>query len=225
MSLQRCPDCQALNAEDARRCSLCGRSLAAESQVPAPADTEPAVVPAEAADAAPQPEPGPPTPEASHYAHAAGPRRGTRAVVGAAMGAGVAAVLVVLTYVVLSGLRSLPLVGYGASQLQPLAVFGANLPPVIPALPVAVVLGGIVGAFTTARNSPWAGAVLFAALAVALRVISLLVTGLGLEGGWFVAIYGTALALVDAAFGAVYGYAVSLFICGRLAATRTRPTD
>jgi hypothetical protein len=145
-------------------------------------------------------------------------------VIGAGMGGAAGGLIVFVVYGLLGLIAFLPLVGRLA-LLQPLASFPRGVPPALAAIPMAILLGAIAGGVTALRDSPRLGAVVFGALAVLLRALSLPGADLSRTYGAFIAVYGGALILVDGVFGGACGYLVSLVVSGYLAATRQRPSD
>jgi len=211
VTTQHCPNCQALNAGEARECSLCGASLAHELAIPPEAEALPEVPSAAVST---------PAPAGARYAAGSRGRRLALAGIGAAMGAITGPILFLVTHVALNVIGFLPLVGRLAA-LQPLGGVGIGLPAAL----AAALLGAVAGALTIFRESPWTGAVAFAALAMILRAASRAGADPGLDYGAIAVVYRGALVLVDGLFGGVYGYVVSLVVCGYMAAVWQRSRD
>jgi len=209
MTTQHCPNCQALNAGEARECSLCGACLAHELAIPPEAEALPEVTSAATLG-----------PLGARYALGPRSRRAVLAGIGAAMGAITGPILFLVTHVALNVIGFLPLVGRLAA-LQPLGGVGIGLPAAL----AAALLGAVAGALTIFRESPWTGAVAFAALAMILRAASRAGADPGLDYGAIAVVYRGALVLVDGLFGGVYGYVVSLVVCGYMAAVWQRSRD
>jgi len=221
MPAKRCPNCGALNAEDAEFCNMCREYLMGEVEDQSQGDI---VI---TTDAGRWVGPNIPAPTAPRLARDSrrqparrpGPRIRTRRPLNRPAfmlaGLGVGALVAGMVLFVVGLVDQFAFRGE-ARSLLPVDV--ADFSPFVSSVIAGAVLGGAVGALVALADSIWVGMASFAGIAMMLQ-------GSRLPGGGVGLIFGTFVTAIAGVWGAAYGYLVSAAVHGVLEELMARPSD